>query len=149
MLRPDPADWPPLIESNEEDKKKALAIYRKKGAKRAADEVGVSIRTVQRWAKEAGVKSGYRAEPMVECPSAAAYKRGCRCDGCVLANREVNRLVKARRIKRKKKGVTPVPHGVGGYSNYDCRCGACRTAWTAYLRERREVRAEAAAKQRP
>lgn len=34
--------------------------------------------------------------PKVLCPSAAAYRRGCRCEGCKKAKREYRRELKSR-----------------------------------------------------
>jgi len=119
---------------------KILEVYAESGATVAAEIAGVSKRTVQRWAASEGIESGYEPKIIVPCPSAAAYTRGCRCDGCKEANREVQRQIKARRIARFRSGQTKIKHGVSGYSNWDCRCENCRTEWSAYLRERRLAR---------
>ena len=128
---------------------KVMGLYSTEGATAAAKFAGVSKRTVQRWASEQGVKSGYVAPIEMECPSAASYTRGCRCEGCRLANKEAQRETKKRRIERFRSGRTKIKHGVSGYSNWDCRCEKCRKAWSAYLRKRRQggaSRAKVAAK---
>ena len=35
-------------------------------------------------------------QPRIPCPSAASYKRGCRCDGCRKANSEYKKNLKAK-----------------------------------------------------
>lgn len=122
------------------DLPRLLTIYATEGAVAAAKEAGVSVRTMQRWAAQEGVESGYKTPVSAQCPSAAAYGRGCRCDGCIDANRVAAREAKDRRIARAHHGVE-VPHGVSGYSNWDCRCVTCSTAWATYLRKRRSMRA--------
>lgn len=126
-------------------RERALLIYELEGAEEAGRAVNVSKRTVQRWAAEAGVSYEYQP-PLLPCPSAASYVRGCRCDGCVEANRERQRSVKERRVAYGKKhnrkhDGNPIPHGVSGYSNWDCRCPRCKNAWSTYLREKRAARA--------
>lgn len=121
-----------------------LEVYAESGASVAAEFAGVSKRTVQRWAAANKIESGYEPTWTVPCPSPAAYNRGCRCDGCVQANRELQREIKARRIARFRAGKTKIKHGVSGYSNWDCRCDKCRAAWSKYLRERRKARKKAA-----
>jgi hypothetical protein len=123
------------------DLPRLLTIYATEGAVAAAKEAGVSVRTMQRWAGQEGIQSGYRTPVSAECPSAAAYNRGCRCEGCVDANRIAGRQAKDRRIARAHHGAE-VPHGVSGYSNWDCRCVTCSTAWATYLRKRRATRAK-------
>jgi hypothetical protein len=120
-------------------RERVLEVYAESGASAAAAIAGVSKRTVQRWAAAEEIESGYEPKIIVPCPSAAAYARGCRCDGCKEANRDVQRAIKSRRIARFKSGVTKIKHGVSGYSNWDCRCPDCRSAWSEYLRERRKV----------
>lgn len=118
-------------------KNQILRIYAKKGATPAAEAAGVSKRTVQRWAAKAGISSGYTAPVLRDCPSVASYNRGCRCSGCVAANKEASRQTKARRVARFENGEVEIEHGVSGYSNWDCRCETCRAEWSAYMRERR------------
>jgi hypothetical protein len=124
------------------DRAEVLKVFADQGAAAASELAGVSRRTIQRWAAVEGIRSGYTAPIIRECPSAAAYARGCDCDGCKEANREQQRQVKARRVAYfqehgTKRDGTPIPHGVSGYSNWDCRCEVCRPAWSAYLREHR------------
>jgi len=121
----------------------AVEIYSQRGLAAAVEFCGAAPRTVQRWAAAAGVSSGWEPPNLVPCPSSASYARGCRCEGCVAANLEEGRLVKARRVKRGKTGKTEIPHGVTGFNNWNCRCSICRTAWGAYMRERRMTRAAA------
>lgn len=75
------------------------------------------------------------------------YNRlGCRCQRCRLAmenHREAIGL--ARRIPagptrrtRKPKATKPIPHGTpNGYTNYGCRCDACRKAASEYHKAQR------------
>ncbi len=121
---------------------KILEMYETEGATPAAKMAKVSKRTVQRWASDAGMKSGFDPASRITttCPSSAEYGRGCRCDGCKEAQREAQRAVKQRRIKRARTGRVQIPHGVSGYSNWDCRCPTCRGAWSQYLRSRRASR---------
>lgn len=114
-----------------------IELYAAEGATAAAEAAGVSKRTVQRWAAKADVHSGYENPILRPCPSAASYQRGCRCEGCVEANREVQREIKARRVAKLRAGRAVIKHGVSGYSNWDCRCAKCRSAWSKYLRDRR------------
>jgi hypothetical protein len=120
-------------------KEKALELYATKGATPAAEAAHVSKRTIQRWAKVEGLDSGYDPASRIttSCPSSAEYARGCRCEGCKEANREMQREIKARRLERVSRGKRKVPHGVSGYSNWDCRCSECKKAWSSYLRGRR------------
>lgn len=122
------------------DLPRLLEIYATEGAVVAAKAGGISVRTMQRWAAQEGVGSGYKTPVVAECPSAASYGRGCRCEGCIEANRIAAREAKERRIARSHKGAE-IPHGVSGYSNWDCRCLVCSSAWAAYLRQRRAARA--------
>lgn len=131
-----------------EIRQQALDVYVKEGAEAARLAVGVSKRTVQRWASEAEVEYTY-VPVLLPCPSMASYARGCRCDGCIEVNREHQKEVKARRVAYgkehgKKRTGEPIPHGVSGYSNWDCRCGKCKAEWSSYLRTKRLARAEAA-----
>jgi hypothetical protein len=126
------------------DRSEILDIYKTQGATAAALKAGVSKRTVQRWAAKAratrtDLNSGYKP-PIRGCPSAAEYARGCRCPGCTEANRIVQRGIKERRVARYRAGLVTITHGVGGYSNWDCRCAVCREAWRNYLRARRNRR---------
>ena len=63
----------------------------------------------------------------------AYIKRGCRCAKCTEANR-----VRAAAEKAKREPLSPddYRHGTASaYSNYRCRCDACRRAWATYMRE--------------
>lgn len=129
-----------------EIRQQALDVYVKEGAEAAGLATGVSKRTVQRWASEAEVEYVY-VPYLLPCPSVASYARGCRCDGCVEENREHQKEVKARRVAYgkkhgKKKTGEPIPHGVSGYSNWDCRCPVCKSEWSSYLRTKRLARSE-------
>ena len=122
-------------------REEVLAVYAESGATAAAEIAGVSKRTVQRWAADEGVLSGYKPKITSPAPSVAAYKRGERDEESKAAYRDAQRKTKERRIERARKGVTEIPHGtVSGYSNWNCRCEECRAAWSAYLRERRKAR---------
>ena len=131
-----------MRKDREATRTEALAVYARLGGRAAAEVTGVSIRTIQRWAYQHGVKSGYTAEvTRTPCPSVGAYMRGCRCEDCVRLRREEQREVKERRLAKAEKRPGLIPHGVSGYANWDCRCAKCRSEWTKYLRERRAARA--------
>lgn len=117
--------------------KETLEIYQRDGVEAAVEASGLSARSIYRWAERAGVRHE-RAVFKTGCPSQSAYNRGCCCDGCRMANRDANRESKRRRVERAVLSQAEVPHGVGGYSNWDCRCGTCRLAWSNYLRMRRD-----------
>lgn len=71
---------------------------------------------------------------------AARYNQGCKCEECVLANRERTRLTRLRRRARfKVTGKLPdkVGHGVMAYINDGCRCNTCTEANRAAGREAR------------
>lgn len=121
-------------------KTEALKLYEVEGAAAAAAAASVSPRTIQRWASQAGVQSGWEPTPQRGHGTAACYIRGCRRPECIEANRIVNREVKERRIARFKAGQVKIKHGVSGYVNWSCRCADCRNAWSAYLRDRRNSR---------
>ena len=114
-----------------------LKIYATEGATVAARSASVSTRTIQRWAAQEGIETGWEPQPTLGHNTVACYLRGCRRPGCVEANRQNNREVKERRIKRFRAGKVQIKHGVSGYSNWSCRCGECTSAWSAYLRDRR------------
>jgi hypothetical protein len=62
-------------------------------------------------------------------------------EACVLANRE-----EAGENKRKRVATTPfrlIPHGLGGYKNYDCRCPTCTEAERLNGQNRRRLRGPA------
>lgn len=73
------------------------------------------------------------------------YKRGCRCREC----REANRVYQAAASKRRSADPTLADragHGSSStYSNYACRCDACREAHTDAMRQRRARLKERAA----
>lgn len=119
----------------------ALEAYATLGGPAAAEVTGLSVDTLRRWGQESGVTSGYtRANRQTPCPSEAAYIRGCRCDECKRLHREEARSMKVARVEKGRRNPSLIPHGVGGYVNWDCRCGVCRQEWTAYLRERRAAK---------
>lgn len=53
------------------------------------------------------------------------YSQGCQCERCTRANREHGRDVKRQLAT---KDPAEIPHGLGGYNNYSCRCVICRAA---------------------
>mgnify|MGYP001588320722 FL=1 len=61
-------------------------------------------------------------------------KYGCRCDECVLANKEYNRIKKMKlfpgRVKRKQRVC-----GTNAMYKFGCRCDECRKASAAYMRD--------------
>lgn len=70
----------------------ALDVYQREGATAAAEAAGVTTRTVFRWAREAGVSSGWEnpSGPQTGHGTATRY-RTCRCDDCMAANAAVCR----------------------------------------------------------
>lgn len=49
-------------------------------------------------------------------------------------------MTKADRIEAARAGKLQVPHGLGGYTNYGCRCSVCRDAAREWQRQRRSRR---------
>lgn len=76
---------------------------------------------------------------LIPCPSEAAYRRGCRCDGCRDAAISRDRERRATRVPRDD-----MPHGLGRYTWPGCRCEICRAAnaehQRAYLKRNPEKR---------
>lgn len=66
----------------------ALDVYQRDGATAAARAVGVTTRTVFRWAREAGVSSGWQQpEATANHGTVTRYSsHGCRCDDCKAAS---------------------------------------------------------------
>lgn len=67
----------------------ALDVYQRDGATAAAEAAGVTTRTVFRWAREAGVSSGWEnpSGPQTSHGTLTRYTaHGCRCDDCRAAN---------------------------------------------------------------
>lgn len=103
-----------------------------------ANEFGISVATVRRLVRKAGgltrppgCPPGLKLPPRSPCPSTAAYKRGCRCDGCTEAEAEAMKQYRAA-----ARALGPAQHGSAkGYTYYGCRCDDCRTA----ARERRRT----------
>lgn len=80
----------------------------------------------------------------IPCPSVAAYKRGCRCEGCRRANADYARM-RYRPTERRKR--EPVHGTYNEYNNHKCRCDLCREAsrlQCAYYRDLRQMRGRAA-----
>lgn len=50
------------------------------------------------------IGSSRSSPPTVPCPSAAAYRRGCRCENCVIAAREQTKK-DSRNWRRRAKGT--------------------------------------------
>lgn len=58
--------------------------------------------------------------------------RGCRCEPCTVAKREIGRAERKTRRRRTAEngGVAPVAkHGPNTYANWRCRCETCVSAW--------------------
>lgn len=68
---------------------------------------------------------------VIPCPSRAAYKRGCRCEGCREANSKYTRLRYAGLVQGQK----PLVHGTRNAYDRGCTCDACREAKRRYHRE--------------
>ena len=58
------------------------------------------------------------------------YGRGCRCDLCRQAIKQVSRKCHDNLVQMFKSGTYMPRHGVGGYS-VGCRCEVCRSAMSA------------------
>lgn len=126
-----------MADEEKMSREQILKIYATEGATVAARSASVSTRTIQRWASQEGIATGWEPSLVQGHGTVACYLRGCRRHECVEANKVNNREVKERRVKRFKAGKVQIVHGVSGYSNWDCRCGECTTAWSSYLRDRR------------
>lgn len=125
------------------------------GARRKAKREGEIFRsyelilagdsTIQAEAERLGIKQntlrgqfsewGWRlTPPSPEHGTAYRYKRGCRCEECKAATRE---------LKRKMKLRGPPQHGTeSGYKNYGCRCEECKAAGAENNRRNRLARRE-------
>lgn len=55
----------------------------------------------------------------------SGYRKGCRCQDCRSANSFTQY---AQALKRASGDRLEVPHGLGGYTNYKCRCPTCSAA---------------------
>lgn len=53
------------------------------------------------------------------------YRKGCRCEPCHTAFTTQHRQLRARRNQLRAAGIVTVPHGLGGYKNWGCRCPVC------------------------
>jgi len=116
-----------------------LQIFADHGATPASIASGVTRRTIQRWARRAGVTSGYNPR-LARTPddTNAGYRRGVRTEEAIEAHQESVRDAKQRRVQRfHDKETTPACGKASTYSNYDCRGEACRTAWSVYLKRKR------------
>lgn len=119
--------------------RQVLQIFADHGATLAAAAAGVTPRTVKRWAKRAGVRSGYDPSmPYTEDGTRAGYRRGIRTEEAIEAHRESMRVAKERRVERFQAGeAAPACGKASTYSNYDCRGAGCRFAWSTYLKKKR------------
>jgi hypothetical protein len=76
----------------------------------------------------------------------AGYARKCRCTVCRAANAARCRQQTEKRVARAAEDPSLIPHGRGGYTNWECRCDVCTTANTqaciAYRRARKANRKE-------
>jgi hypothetical protein len=68
----------------------------------------------------------------------STYRHGCRCPDCQAAE-----AARKHALKVKRRGQSPpdgTPHGAySTYTNWSCRCEACKTAMRAYMRKWRAV----------
>ena len=68
------------------------------------------------------------------------YARKCQCPVCRAANAARCRQQTADRVARAALDPSLIPHGRGGYTNWECRCPVCTKANTeacvAYRRAR-------------
>jgi hypothetical protein len=55
------------------------------------------------------------------------YRAGCSCDTCRIA--QTARVIAWRERKRAEQASDrEIPHGITGYTTYQCRCGQCMEA---------------------
>lgn len=99
----------------------------------AANKVGISPTTIwrKRLADEhfadklASAIAEGRPARLSPHGTIAAYRRGCRCDGCREAS--VTSTRDWRQKIRSRDGDAGVPHGtIGGRLNYQCKCEQCQ-----------------------
>jgi len=119
--------------------REVLQVFADHGATLAAAAGGVTPRTIKRWAKRAGVKSGYDpSQIQTGDGTSAGYRRGVRSEEAIEAHQEAMREAKQRRVERFEAGETvPACGKASTYSNYDCRGQGCRVAWSVYLKKKR------------
>lgn len=67
----------------------------------------------------------------IEHGYSAYVKKRCQClDICRPEYLARIKLYRDRRHQKTKNNPSAVPHGLGGYTNYGCRCTACVQAHT-------------------
>jgi transposase-like protein len=81
-------------------KAKAIKMYAKVGARRASRELGISERTIIRWGRKAGLKSGYEA-PESRHGGERRWYSGCDCKKCQGWRKKKSAQVAARRAAAK------------------------------------------------
>lgn len=62
---------------------------------------------------------------MITHGKASTYRHGCRCDDCRSAHTD---HCKRKRAERRSRPHEEIPHGLGGYRNWNCRCEVCKAA---------------------
>tara|TARA_R110002051_G_C8683647_1_gene492127 strand:- start:670 stop:1053 length:384 start_codon:yes stop_codon:yes gene_type:complete len=76
---------------------KDLSVEHKTPWLHSEDPVGLffDIENIAFSHKSCNYKASRGASPRVPCPSAAAYRRGCRCEGCKKANSDYKKSCKS------------------------------------------------------
>jgi hypothetical protein len=99
-----------------------LDVYATQGLRSAARLDIASTSTIQKWAKERGVRC---FEPPIVHGRARYQRYGCRCEVCVAAYRSDIARLRADRQTR----LDEAPHGTStAYVNWGCRCEPCKDA---------------------
>jgi hypothetical protein len=62
-------------------------------------------------------------------PGPSAYNKGCRCGDCTELHRQRHNRVMA--WAAATASPERIPHGIGGYGNWGCRCAVCLEAGRA------------------
>ena len=130
---------------------------------KAAAVLGISDRTLNRRRKDdpalAAVLDETHAEVQARRPRPAHGTRsryatctdgenGGRCEDCKRANRDAAAAGRLARRNRRKYPKAKIPHGLGGYRNYGCRCDICSEAASKAMADYREALAAREAEQR-
>ena len=87
-----------MSDYSEETIEEVLACYAEYGSGEASRQYNVTPRTIVRWARRRGIRSGWNRQPATE-PShgtTALYWDGCRCDDCRASNTAYTRASRAK-----------------------------------------------------
>lgn len=140
---------PPAIAPEGYDR--IVALYREHGSLvKVARELGISDRTLNRYRAENAdldqalaearrdfLRARREAKPhgtRARYPWCTDGPDGGRCAKCKAANAEHQRN---RNRTRRSRPPHQIPHGLGGYMNYGCKCSTCCAAKAAENRRYR------------